>query len=75
MDIDDCVSVTCPTNRTCVDRGVNSFECICLTGFEEINGSCAVVLQTEGPNTEPKHNTGKQTLSSRLVIFFHYVDN
>ena len=48
INIDDCVSVTCPCNSICVD-GVNTFECTCLPGFEEVNGSC--VLQIESPNT------------------------
>ena len=42
------MSVTCPCNSICVD-GVNTFECTCLPGFEEVNGSC--VLQIESPNT------------------------
>ena len=49
VNIDDCVSVTCPANSMCMD-GLNTFECQCLTGFEEINGSCIMVVQTQSPN-------------------------
>ena len=48
VNIDDCVSATCPSNSICMD-GVNSYECTCLPGFMDINGSC--VLQTEISNT------------------------
>ena len=44
VDIDDCVSVTCPSNSVCEDR-VNAFECVCSSGFEKINGTC-VMIQT-----------------------------
>ena len=40
VNIDDCVSVTCPCNSVCVD-GVNDFECTCLPGFGKINGTTA----------------------------------
>ena len=43
VDIDNCVSAICPSNSVCVD-GINTFQCICLSGFKEVNGSC--VLQT-----------------------------
>ena len=49
VNIDDCVSVTCPSNSICMD-GVNAYECTCLPGFEEINGSCVTVIQTGSPN-------------------------
>ena len=64
MDIDDCVSVTCPTNSMCMDGGVNKFECKCLPGFEEVNGSCVMALQTESPNTGP--STGEQILHTKI---------
>ena len=48
VNIDDCVSVTCPSNSVCMD-GVNTFECICLPGFEKVNDSC---VQTETSNTD-----------------------
>ena len=48
INIDECLSANCPSNSMCVD-GVNTFECMCLSGFEEVNSSC--VLRTESPNT------------------------
>ena len=48
VNIDDCVSVTCPSNSMCMD-GVNSHVCTCLPGFMDVNGSC--VLQTEISST------------------------
>ena len=44
VDIDDCESTTCPSSSMCVD-GVNTFECICLPGFEDLDNDC-VPLQT-----------------------------
>ena len=49
VNIDDCVSVTCPSNSVCEDR-VDAFVCVCLSGFEKINGTCVMVLQTESFN-------------------------
>ena len=46
VNIDDCASVTCLSNSMCEDR-VNDFECVCLSGFEKINGTCVMMLQTE----------------------------
>ena len=51
VNIDDCVSVTCPNNSVCED-GVNTFECICMPGFEEIDDLCVAVLQTGSLNTD-----------------------
>ena len=52
VNVDDCVSVTCPNNRVCMD-GVNTFECICMPSvFEEIDDLCLAVLQTGSLNTD-----------------------
>ena len=53
-NIDDCVSATYPNNSICEDE-VNTFECICLPGLQEIDNNCVLVLmlQTESPNTSP----------------------
>ena len=50
VNIDDCASATCPNNSMCVD-GVNTFECICMPGFETIGDLCVAVLQTGSLNT------------------------
>ena len=53
VNIDDCVSATCPSNSMCVD-GVNSYVCTCMPGFENsTDHSCVMVLQTEN-HTGPK---------------------
>ena len=52
VNIDDCVSATCPNNSICED-GVNTYECICMPEFEEIDDLCVAVLQTESPNKCP----------------------
>ena len=46
VNIDDCASVSCPSNSVCVDT-VNDFICVCLRGFERINNTCVMMLQTE----------------------------
>ena len=58
VNIDDCVSVTCPTNSICMD-GVNTFECVCLPGFEASDSDCALVFQTESTSTSAVPNTHK----------------
>ena len=52
VNIDDCESTTCPSSSMCVD-GVNTFECICLPGFEDLDSDC-VPLQTGSPNRCPE---------------------
>ena len=53
VNIDDCVSATCPSNSICVD-GVNSYMCTCLTGFENSSDhNCVMVLQSESPTAGP----------------------
>ena len=52
VNIDDYVSAICPNNRICED-GVNTFECICLPGFEDLDNDC-LPLQTGSPNRCPE---------------------
>ena len=49
VNIDYCVSATCPANSMCMD-GINAFECTCLPGFGKINGTCVMMIQTESCN-------------------------
>jgi hypothetical protein len=36
IDIDDCAKKPCLNGARCVDK-VNSYQCICKTGFEGLN--------------------------------------
>ena len=56
VNINDCVSATCPTNSMCLD-GNNTFECMCLPGFEMVDDVCLLpVLQTESSTTDSDTN-------------------
>ena len=55
VNIDDCVSVTCPSNSMCVD-GISTFECVCLPGFEDSGNNCVLVSRTDSTSDSAVSN-------------------
>ena len=55
VNIDDCVSVTCPSNSMCVD-GISTFECVCLPGFEDSGNNCVLVSRTDSTSPSAVSN-------------------
>ena len=74
VNIDDCVSVTCPSNSMCVD-GINTFECVCLPGFEDSGNICVLVSQTDNtnPSTVPNKHRGECNMYTSYIYLCHYV--
>ena len=57
-DADDCAHERCQHGGTCVDTGINSFDCDCSPGFigaqcEKDVNECEVILLTPLPNPHP----------------------
>lgn len=58
-NVNDCLGVSCPVGRVCVDR-VNSYECECPAGFTGENCSEPAQLAT-CPRVNPCRNNGTCT--------------
>ena len=47
-NIDDCLSVTCPSNSMCVDiDGINSYKCVCNPDFMLNGNRCVQIPVTQ----------------------------
>ena len=68
VNIDDCVSVTCPNNSMCEDR-VNDFECVCLPGFEDSGNDCVLVSQTDSTSASAVPNKRRGEYNNIPYLF------